>query len=824
MILMSCAEQESPRVVEKFTKDWLFMLGDSSTYSAEDFDDEDWRHLNLPHDWSIEGDFAENNPSGCGGGALPGGIGWYRKHFNVNAADLEGHVYITFDGVYMNSTVYVNGKKVGYRPYGYISFNYDITKYLNRGANVIAVRVDNSKQPNSRWYSGSGIYRNVWITKVGKLHISNWGIYVTTPLVSDDKAMVKIRTAYDNTTFDDMTVKIVHTIYDKLGHKVVSESAHQDVLADSKGANIQQVRVDNPHLWSVEDPYLYSLVTEFYVHGTLCDSYTTQIGIRNAYFDSEEGFLLNGKPLKINGVCLHHDLGCLGAAINKRAMERQLQIMKNMGCNAIRCSHNPPAPEFLQLCDSMGFIVMDEAFDMWRKRKTDYDYSTYFNEWHERDLTDMVLRDRNHPSIFIWSIGNEVLEQWTHADADTLDIQTANLLLNMQRDRSSLANDEQMSVNSLLCKKLANIVHTLDPTRPVTSGNNEPDPANHLFRANALDLIGYNYHDSYFDDVPTLFPGMPFIVTESVSALMTRGYYLMPSDHEYIWPERWDLPFNDPSFSCSSYDNCRAPWGNTHERTLKKVMDNKFICGQFIWTGFDYIGEPTPYWWPARSSYFGIVDLAGFPKDVYYLYKSVWSDETVLHLFPHWNWKDGDMIDLWCYYNNADEVELYVNGKSLGAQRKNPGALHVAWNVEYEPGEIKVISRKDGVEVAHEIIKTSGRPAQIRLTADRSRIKADGEDLSFVTVEVLDRDGNLCPNAENDIHFDIEGVATIAGVDNGSPISHERFKDNHRKVFYGKALVVLQSKETPGNVRLIATSEHLKSAEVTINCLPSNLY
>ncbi len=821
---MSCAEQESPRVVEKFTKDWLFMLGDSSTYSAENFDDDDWRQLNLPHDWSIEGDFAEDNPAGCGGGALPGGIGWYRKHFNVSANDLRGHVYITFDGVYMNSTVYVNGKKVGYRPYGYISFNYDITKYLNKGSNVIAVRVDNSKQPNSRWYSGSGIYRNVWLTKVGKLHINNWGIYVTTPLVSDDKAMVKISTSYENTTFDDMTVKIVHTIYDKMGLKVVEESAHQDVLADSKGSNTQQIRLDNPHLWSVDDPYLYSLVTEFYVHGVLQDRCTTKIGIRNAYFDSEEGFLLNGKSLKINGVCLHHDLGCLGAAINRRAMERQLQIMKDMGCNAIRCSHNPPAPEFLQLCDSMGFIVMDEAFDMWRKRKTDYDYSTYFNEWHERDLTDMVLRDRNHPSIFIWSIGNEVLEQWTHADADTLDIQTANLILNMQRDRSSLANDEQMSVNSLLCKKLANIVHSLDPTRPVTSGNNEPDPANHLFRANALDLIGYNYHDSYFEDVPTLFPGMPFIVTESVSALMTRGYYLMPSDHEYIWPERWDLPFNDPSFSCSSYDNCRAPWGNTHERTLKKVMDNKFICGQFIWTGFDYLGEPTPYWWPARSSYFGIVDLAGFPKDIYYLYKSVWSDETVLHLFPHWNWKDGDLVDLWCYYNNADEVELYVNGKSLGAQRKGPGALHVAWSVEYEPGEVKAVSRKDGVIVAQEVIKTSGRPAQIRLTADRSRIKADGEDLSFITVEVLDRDGNLCPNAENDIHFDIEGVATIAGVDNGSPISHERFKDNHRKVFYGKALVVLQSKETPGNVRLIATSEHLKSAEVTINCLPMNLY
>ena len=821
---MSCAHQQAPRRIEKFTKNWLFMLGDSTIYSRENYDDGEWRKLDLPHDWSIEGDFSENNPMTYKCGALPSGIGWYRKHFDIASTDLKGHVFINFDGIYMNSIVYINGKRVGYRPNGYVSFAYDITKYLHRGSNVVAVRVDNGKQPNSRWYTGSGIYRNVWLTKVGKLYINNWGVFATTPLVSDDKTMVQVQTSFSNTSFDDMTVNIEHRILDRYGHEVACESAHQDVMADSRGTNTQNLRLDDPHLWSVDEPYLYTLVTDLYVHGKHYDSYSTKIGIRNAYFDSDEGFLLNGKQLKIKGVCMHHDLGCMGAAVNARAIERRLQILKEMGCNAIRCAHNPPAPEFLQLCDSLGFIVMHEAFDVWRQAKTECDYSKYFDMWHERDLADMVMRDRNHPSVFIWSIGNEVLEQWGNPEVDTLDIVKANNLLKLHREHNALPSDTIQNVSSLICKKLANLVHRYDPSRPVTAANNEPDPANNLFRSNSMDIIGFNYHDVYFDDVPTLFPGMPFIVSESVSALMTRGYYQMPSGHEYVWPEASQQVVNDPSFSCSSYDNCHVPWGNTHERMLNTVSSHKFICGQFIWSGFDYLGEPTPYAWPARSSYFGIIDLAGFPKDAYYLYQSVWTDKTVLHVFPHWNWKDGDDIDIWCYYSNADEVELYVNDRSMGAQKKIPGSYHVAWNVEYEPGEIKVVSRKNGQLVAKEVITTAGRPAQIRLTADRDRIKADGEDLCFVTVEVLDRDGNLCPLADNDIHFAVQGVATIAGGDNGSQISHERFKDNHRKAFNGKALVVLKSIETPGNIRLVASAENLTSDEITINSLPLQLY
>ena len=836
LLLWGCASN-SPRTREKITRDWTFALGEYPEAAAPDFDDSSWRHLNLPHDWAIEGDFAEDNPSGTGGGALPGGIGWYRKTIEVSADDLSGHVFVDFDGVYMNSEVFVNGQSLGVRPYGYISFRHDLTPHLHEGSNVIAVRVDNAEQPNSRWYSGCGIYRNVWLVKTGSVYVDNWGTCVTTPSVSGDFAEVSVQTTVRGDEPCDVSLR--STVLDAKGHKVASVEGSFSV--DSLSVIPQVLGIPDPTLWSLERPYLYTLRTEIYSGGRLADSYETPFGVRSFSFSASEGFILNGERVKINGVCLHHDLGCLGAAVNRRAIERQLEILQDMGCNGIRCSHNPPAPELLDLCDSMGFIVMDETFDMWRKKKTDHDYARYFDEWHERDLTDLVLRDRNHPSVFMWSIGNEVLEQWTDASADTLDLQAANLILNMKRDASSLAGDSELSVNSLLCQKLCDMVHELDPTRPVTSGNNEPDPGNHLFKAGTLDIIGFNYHDSYFSGVPENFPGKPFIVTESVSALMTRGYYRMPSNEEFVWPSRWDIPFYDPSFSCSSYDNCHVPWGNTHEGTWKLVKENDFISGQYIWTGFDYIGEPTPYGWPARSSYFGLIDLAGFPKDIYYMYQSEWTDKTVLHLFPHWNWEEGQTVDMWCYYSGADEVELFVNGVSKGVRTKE--GFHASWRVVYEPGEVCVVSRLGGETVAGQTIRTAGEPAAIRLTPDRSTIKADGEDLSFVTVEVVDAEGNLCPWAENDIRFSATGGAFIAGVDNGSPISLERFKTDHRKAFYGKCLVVLQSAAgvppphyvssaipasagkstadidpTSSSATLTATSPGLASAQVTVRC------
>lgn len=818
--LASCDNNaQKPREIESFNDDWRFYLGDIAHANDPSFDDSNWRSLELPHDWAIEGDFSEDHPSGSGGGALPGGVGWYRKTFFVDE-ELEGKkTFIDFDGVYMNSDVWINGIHLGHRPFGYISFRYDLTPHLKYGGkNTLSVRVDNSEQPNSRWYSGCGIYRNVWLTTVDPVYVDLWGVYVTTPVVSEDRAVVSVNTSIKNEFDHEVEIKAETAIIDPTGKEVASASVSQSVDSHATQEIAQEITVRNPILWSVENPTLYETVTRIYVDGKQTDEYTTPFGIRYFSFDAERGFFLNGIHTKIKGVCMHHDLGCLGAAVNTRAIERQLEILKEMGVNGIRTAHNPPAPELSQLCDKMGFIVMNETFDMWRKRKTTYDYSRYFNEWHERDLIDHILRDRNHPSVFMWSIGNEVLEQWTHADADTLDIQQANLLLNLQRDASAFGsgNQGELSVNSLLTKKLADMVRSLDPTRPVTAGNNETNPANHLFASGALDIIGFNYHGQDYAAVPDNFPGKPFIAAETTSALMTRGYYRMPSDSMYIWPVRWDIPFYEPTYSCSSYDNCHVPWGCTHEQAWNDVKNNDFISGMYIWTGFDYIGEPTPFWFPARSSYFGIVDLAGFPKDVYYMYQSEWTDEDVLHIFPHWNWEPGEVVDMWAYYNNADEVELFLNEISQGIKRKEDNKYHVSWRLNYEPGTVKVVSRKGGKDVLTKEIKTAGEPSLIRLTPDRKTIKADGQDLCFITVEVLDEEGNLCPLAQNLIHFSIEGEGEIAGVDNGSPISMESFKASERKAFYGKCLVVVKSYNENGTVRLRAHSDGLTEATTEI--------
>jgi len=826
-LFCGCGKTDQVRVKADFNDGWRFHLGEAAGAAFNDYDDSSWRELELPHDWAIEGDFSIGNPSGTGGGALPGGIGWYRKTFVPSSAEAGKLWRLEFDGVYMNAEVFVNGESLGVRPYGYISFGYDISHLLRWDEeNVVAVRVDNAEQPNSRWYSGCGIYRNVWMVKTGKVRVAPYGICVVPRMTylpePGEEGPGKLHEGFffvqtDVLCEEDDRSEIVlrQIVLDADGKEA---GRVEDVFAISGLKDQEQVvRISRPHLWDVDDPYLYTLVTEVSgLDGELLDRVETKTGLRHFFFSPENGFSLNDKPLKINGVCMHHDLGCLGAAVNRNAIRRQLEILKGMGCNAIRTSHNPPAPELLDLCDEMGFIVQDEAFDMWRKKKTAHDYSRYFNEWHERDLRDFILRDRNHPSVMMWSIGNEVLEQWSHADADTLSLAEANLLLNFGHSADMLASEDgEMSVNSLLTKKLADMVRSLDPARPVTAGCNEPSPGNHLFRSGALDIIGYNYHNQNIASVPENFPGKPFIITESNSALMTRGYYRMPSDQMFIWPARWDIPFYDESFSCSSYENCHVPWGNTHEETLKLVRDNDFVSGQFIWTGFDYIGEPTPYGWPARSSFFGVVDLAGFPKDVYHLYRSQWTDETVLHLFPHWNWTEGQEIDMWCYYNNADEVELFVNGRSQGVRSKTDDCLHTVWRTVFEPGCVEVVARRDGAEVGRKSIRTAGEPAQIRLTADKYGEGVADDALAFVTVEILDAEGNLCPWADNLVHFEVTSGASIAGTDNGNPVSMERFKDNRRKAFNGKCLVVLEALEK-GRTTLTATSEGITKSTVSI--------
>jgi len=784
-----------------FNTGWKFFLGDDVAASTPSFNDASWRILDLPHDWSIELPFDKDSPTGNGGGALVGGMGWYRKTFSMPLTNKGKHITIIFDGVYRNSEVWINGNFLGKRPYGYTSFEYDLSVYLKYGneKNVIAVKVDNSQQPNSRWYSGSGIYRNVWITVTDNLHVLYNGTFISTPEVSAASASIDLTVAlgYQLQVFskkDQARRVIVKTIiYDKDGKKITDQSSPNVIALPYPGRDTtkikQQFKISSPRRWSVDDPYLYKAITQVIMDGKILDEYITPFGIRSFRFDADKGFFLNGIPVKILGVCDHHDLGCLGTAINKSALQRQLQILKNMGCNAIRTSHNPPAPELLDLCDEMGFLVMDEAFDMWKKEKTKYDYHLDWDAWHRKDLEDQVMRDRNHPSVFIWSIGNEIMEQW-----------------------------EKDSSGTRIASELASIVHSLDTTRPITSACNSPYPNNPLIASGALDLIGYNYEHNNWPGFHERFPGKIFISTESVSALETRGHYDMPSDSIRRWPIKWDKPFSDgnPDTTCSAYDNCSTPWGSTHEETLKILKKHDFLSGMFIWTGFDYIGEPTPYPWPARSSYFGIIDLAGFPKDVYYMYQSEWTKKPVLHLFPHWNWKTGDTVDVWAYYNNADEAELFLNGKSLGTKRKSGDELHVWWRVKYEPGTIRAVSKKDGKIVLTREIKTAGAPVKIILEADRKNLNGKDDELCFVTAKIVDKDGNLVPDASNLIHFEVSKEGSIAGVDNGSETDLSSFKSNEHKTFNGLCLAVIRSKQKAGIIHLTASADGLQSAIISI--------
>jgi beta-galactosidase len=790
----SISAQET-RKTESFNKDWKFYLGDATDASTETFSDAAWRNVQLPHDWSIELPFDSTSPTGTGGGALRGGMGWYRKTFTLPASSKGKNIFIDFDGVYCNSEVFINGHSLGIRPNGFISFRYNLTPFLkfNNAQNTIAVKVDNSQQPNSRWYSGSGIYRNVWLVTTNQVFIDHWGTSITTSGVSEQTAAVNLKMTINNSREASVNTIVKTTVYDEMLKPIQNRVSQVNFSVGGIKETSQDFTVPKPRLWSADHPYLYKAVTQLVVNGKVTDEYTTRFGIRYFNFDVDNGFTLNGKPVKIIGVCDHHDLGCLGTAINKRALERQLEILKAMGCNGIRTSHNPPAPELLDLCDKMGFIVMDEAFDMWKKPKNKYDYHLAWDEWHKKDLEDQVLRDRNHPSVIIWSIGNEIPEQWG-------------------------GNDGKDSSGILIAAELASIIKALDTTRPITSALNNPYPGNAIYKSGALDLVGFNYHHQDYKTFPEKFAGKKFIATETVSALQTRGHYDMPSDSIRRWPQRWDKPVAgaNADLTCSAYDNCSAPWGSTHEETLKELMKYNFASGEFIWTGFDYIGEPTPYPWPARSSYFGIIDLAGFPKDVYYLYQSLFTTKNVLYIFPHWNWTAGQTIDVWAYYNNADEAELFLNGKSLGVRKKENDDMHVMWRVAYAPGVLKAVSRKNKKTVLEKIINTAGAAAKIILTADRSNISADGTDLCFVSVKVVDNNGNMVPDADNLVKFEVNGNGFIAGTDNGNPVSMESFKTLNRKAFNGLCLAVIQSNGKAGTISFKATAEGLAPASLTI--------
>ncbi len=786
------AAAQRERAIVAFDHAWRFHLGDVSGAQEATFDDSGWRTLDLPHDWSIEGAFSDTNPAGANGGALPGGVGWYRKTFSVAERDTSRLVFVEFDGVYRNSEVWINGHYLGKRPYGYSSFRYELTRQLHygRASNVIAVRVDNSQQPNSRWYSGSGIYRHVRLVTTASVHIDHWGTYVTTPEVTAATARVTIRTTIRNASLADQPITLRTVLYDAAGKEVAAASAEARVPRDSVSEIVQDLVIRSPTLWTLDRPHLYRAMSRIACGATPCDDYDTPFGVRTFAFDPDRGFSLNGGHVKIRGVCLHHDLGALGAAVNTRALERQLELMRDMGVNAIRTSHNPPTPELLDLTDRMGFIVLDEAFDMWRKEKTKYDYHLDWDAWHVRDLSDMVRRDRNHPSVFMWSIGNEVMEQWTNGDSTAAPI----------------------------ARELAGIVRGLDPTRPITSANNNGSPGNPVLQSGALDLLGHNYHHEAWANFPAQFPGEKFIITEAMSALNSRGVYEQPSDSvaSYATPYVKDSgPQPNKDYRLSSYDDRKAFWGSLHEESLRLFERYPFLSGMFIWQGIDYLGEPTPYEWPARSSYFGLVDLAGFPKDPYYLYQSVWTTRPMLHVFPHWNWAPGQTIDVWAY-TNAAEVELFLNGASLGAKQKPEQVSHLMWRVAYTPGTLRAVARTSGRVVATQEVKTAGVPARVALAPDRGTIHADGNDLSFVTVTVEDSAGVPVPTGETLVRFRVAGDARIAGVDNGDQISHAPFKADRVRLFNGKALVMVRAGERRGTVTLTAEAEGLAPATARV--------
>jgi beta-galactosidase len=720
-----------------------------------------------------EGIFESTCPGGGGTGYINAGTGWYRKTFKL-PKDIQGkRVFIEFDGVYMNSDVWLNGVHIGNRPYGYSSFQYELTQHLNFGneKNTLAVRA-RVQQPCTRWYSGAGIYRHVRLIVTDPVHIAQWGIYVTTPEVTENEATVRIETKISNQSTSVRQVMLETVIVDEAGHETVQSSVSKTIEGDSINLFEQFLKVPKPKLWSLENPHLYHVESNVYVDDRVVDASVTPFGIRTFEFTVDKGFFLNGKHVNIKGVCLHHDQGCLGAAVHKRSIERQLEIMKSMGCNAIRTSHNPPAPELLDLCDRMGFLVMDEAFDEWKKDKTLNGYGQFFDEWSERDLTDMICRDRNHPGIILWSIGNEIPEQGN-------------------------ANAYEMS------KRLVDICHREDPTRPVTSGCNLAESADKNGFLKPLDVVGINYQLPLYQT----FKGKAKLIgSETASAVSTRSEYNLVQDSGT--PEIRKQLNNQ----CSSYDD------GTAQSYLKTVKSAPWFAGEFVWTGFDYIGEPSPFNWPSVSSYFGMVDLCGFPKDRYYLYRSQWTDNPMVHLLPHWNWQgfEGKAIPVWCY-SNCESVELFLNGKSLGEKKfSDTHDLHLEWNVAYIQGTLKAVAKNNGEIVCSDEVQTTGAPAKIALIPDRTEITADGEDLSYIKVEIVDQEGRVCPNADNLVKFIIEGNGFIAGVGNGNPVSHEYFKAHEREAFHGLCLVVVQSEHDRGTIRLSAVSDGLQAVTVLI--------
>jgi beta-galactosidase/beta-glucuronidase len=771
-----------------FNFDWKFQKGDFKKAAEPQYDDSGWRKLNLPHDWSIEGPYSPNYASGTG--YLPGGIGWYRKSFQLNPS-LKGKVIaIEFDGVYNNSEVWINGHHLGKRPYGYSSFQYDLTEYVNFApeTNVIAVRVDHSQFADSRWYTGSGIYRNVRLVITDKLHIAHWGVYITTPIIENLNAQIKIETTVTNDDKEPRDFQLQSDIIDQQG-KIVAGKITSHTLAEKENEVItHQLSISTPKLWDIESPYLYQLKSTIKEGKKITDSTTTPFGIRSFNFDPAKGFFLNGKNIKIKGVCLHHDAGCVGAAVPAKMWKRRLESIKQIGANAIRTSHNPPSPEFLDLCDRMGVIVTEEAFDEFMPGKKKWvkgrnigiagkaGYNEVFDEWAVRDIGDMVRRDRNHPSIILWSIGNEI-----DYPNDPFSHQS---LGNSYRPQNPPA--ENLTKYGRL---LVEAIKQLDTTRPVTAALANMPVSNAVGFAELLDVAGYNYQEKYYEKDHNDYPQRCLIGSENSSSLSA-----------------WEA-----------------------------VEKNDYVSGQFIWAGFDYLGEAGA--WPNKSWSGSLLDLSGFKKPQAWFRQSIWTSEPMVYLAcqetaankqnlsspdwqtlqSHWNWPTGRQISVFCF-TNCDEVELFLNSNSLSSKSSNEFKERMLiWSVPFASGSLKAVGKRNGRAVCEYVLHTAGQPARIKLLADTKQLIADGKDISHIEFQIVDANGITVPDAQVKVTFKVQGPAEIIGIGNADPNSHEPHQAESHSTWHGRGLLALQSTKQSGKVTLKANAQALESDSITIN-------
>ena len=794
-------KSDAIRKRENIDFDWRFNLGDVAGAEQPSYHDNNWRTLDLPHDWSIEGGYREDNPSNWRGGYLPGGIGWYRKTLKWQPDWKDRKVTVDFDGVYMNSDVWINGHHLGRRPNGFISFRYDLTPWLKEGENVIAVRVDNSKQPSSRWYTGSGIYRHVWLNVTSFIHVAHWGTFIATPDVNSGRASIKIKTTVENHSPNDEEIEIEQILKDHTGN-VVAKGGTTTVLKKAADSEIKQnLAIGNPSLWSPERPYLYDAETVIKSGGSVVDRYHTPVGIRKLEFSAKWGFRINGQSTLIKGTCNHEDGGgAVGTAVPDDELYYRLRLLKDMGCNAVRTSHNPRSPQFYMFCDALGLMVMDEAFDGWDEPKAKYDYGLYFSKWWRKDLDSFICRDRNHPSVILWSIGNEVRGY----------------------------TDERQ-------KELVDFIHGMDPTRPVTQGRGYVGPY--------VDIAGFNGHGELkgtLEEYHKKHPEKPVVGTEMTHTLQTRGVYRTQTWYRKTFsPLTWfkghmgkkqegkvfpvlnlseEEIFNGiPDRYLSSYDNALVRI-NVRDQ-FKHDSKFPFLMGSFRWTGFDYIGEAINHW-PTRAGDYGIIDLAGFPKDHYYLYQSLWSDKPMVHILPHWTHpgKEGVRIPV-VVYTNCEKVELFLNDTSLGEKEMGED-LQLVWQVPYKPGRLVAVAKNNNdLKLKESVTRTAGPPFAIKVTSGRTTMRANRRDVARVEVSVVDKHGVVVPEASNPVQFKIEGPGRLIGTDNGDIADLNPTKADHRKAFMGKCMVLIKATDKSGLITIEAMSNNLANGRCRVEAV-----